>query len=81
MSDEPGEGQATDMNVSRVMQQAFERHQQSSLADAEALYRQAREVAPQQPDALHFLGILCHQTGRQEEALGLMQQARVVTPD
>lgn len=47
-------------------------HQSRRLADAEQLYRRALAADPDEAEALHFLGILCHQTGRGEEALGLI---------
>jgi predicted O-linked N-acetylglucosamine transferase (SPINDLY family) len=81
MIDAPNDGQAKDTAVIELLQQAFKRHQQGKLADAEHAYRRVLAEAPAQPDALHFLGILCHQTGRQEEALDLMQKARDIAPD
>jgi tetratricopeptide (TPR) repeat protein len=57
------------------MAQAGELRQAGRLAEAEAIYRAILAEAPQDPHTLHFLGTLVHQTGRHEEALGLITRA------
>lgn len=36
---------------------------------------------PDQPDALHYLGVLAHLDGRRDEALGLIRQSLAAAPD
>ncbi len=65
-------------------QQAFElalRHQQSGqLAEAEAIYRQILAVEPRHAHALHQLGIVAHQVGRNDLAVDLIRQSIALAP-
>jgi len=54
---------------------AIQLHQQGRLEDAERIYTQVIEAKPDQPDALHYLGVLLHQRGEGEEAVALIQRA------
>ena len=58
-----------------TLQQALALHQAGRLTEAEAGYRQALAEQPGNPDALHFLGVVAHQSGRHEDAIDLIQQA------
>lgn len=55
--------------VDATLQQAIRAHQSGDLETAESLYQQVLERNAVQPDALHFLGVLCHQRGRSDEAV------------
>jgi len=58
------------------------RHQSAGqLAEAEALYRQVLEAEPAQPDALHLLGLIAHQTGNADAAEELIAKAITARPD
>jgi predicted O-linked N-acetylglucosamine transferase (SPINDLY family) len=50
-------------------------HRAGDLDGAEALYRQAIEEFPNNPDARHLLGVIAHQRGNNHEALGLILHA------
>src|SRR5882724_7925729 len=51
-------------------------HQQAGrLAEAEACYQHALAVEPENPDALHLLGVAAYQTGRHDVAVALIRQA------
>ncbi len=54
---------------------AFSNHQAGLLADAENGYRTVLEARPDHVDALHYLGVLLHQRGENEEAAKLMDRA------
>jgi protein O-GlcNAc transferase len=54
---------------------AVRHHQAGQLIEAERLYRQVLQAAPCHADALHFLGLLVHQTGRHDLAVQLIDQA------
>lgn len=56
-------------------------HQAGELQQAEAAYRQVLALQPDQPEALHFLGILCYQTGRLEEAAAHLAKATQLRPN
>ena len=64
-----------------LLAQALARHQAGRLAEAERLYKQILEAYPNQPDALHFLGVLAHQAGRYEDAVEFIRQALAIKPD
>ncbi|WP_132142801.1 tetratricopeptide repeat protein [Luteibacter rhizovicinus] len=55
-------------------------HQSDELDTAERLYREVLDLHPAQPDALHYLGMLCHQRGRGDDAVELIRQALTITP-
>lgn len=56
-------------------------HRLGQLDDAHTLYQAVLEAAPEQPDALQFLGILEHQRQRDELALSYMQRALAQVPN
>jgi Flp pilus assembly protein TadD len=55
------------------LEQALRHHRAGRLQEAEALYRQILATAPNHADALHMLGVLSAQTGKQEAAAGLIE--------
>ena len=61
--------------VVALLQEALGHHQAGRAAEAEAGYRRVLDRDPEQPDALHLLGILAQQAGRLEDALALMQRS------
>ncbi|MFK2903685.1 tetratricopeptide repeat protein [Dyella ginsengisoli] len=63
-----------------VLQRAIQAHQAGDLDAAERLYGEVLDMQVAQPDALHFLGVLCHQRGRSDEALVLIGSALKITP-
>ncbi|HET6803831.1 MAG TPA: tetratricopeptide repeat protein [Frateuria sp.] len=63
-----------------VLQRALRAHQADDLETAERLYREVLELHAAQPDALHYLGVLCHQQGRSEEGVELIRTALMITP-
>lgn len=61
--------------------QALACHQQGRLNEAQRLYTEILEVAPDNFDALHLLGVLLAQLGRLQEAEQLVSQALQWQPD
>jgi predicted O-linked N-acetylglucosamine transferase (SPINDLY family) len=59
---------------------ALQHHQAGRLRAAEHIYRQVLAVAPNQPDALHLLGLVAHQTGQHEAAIDFLGRAVAVHP-
>jgi predicted TPR repeat methyltransferase len=58
------------------------RYQRADQLDvSESVYRRVLEVVPEQPDALHFLGVLLHQRGKHGEALELLERAIALQPE
>jgi MoaA/NifB/PqqE/SkfB family radical SAM enzyme len=68
-------------SVSRTFQEAIDHHQAGRLAQAEAAYRQILQIDSNQPGALHLLGMLAQQAGRNEIAVELIGKALSVKPD
>ena len=69
------------LSVGEALALAIELHQHAHLHQAEQLYRQILQAIPDQPDALHFLGVLSHQRGRTQEAVELIRQAIALHPN
>jgi len=57
------------LSLQEALQQAISHHRAGQLQDAERLYRAILEVAPQQPDANHNLGVLALEVNKPEAAL------------
>jgi len=58
------------LDEAMTMAVAFQRRGQ--LDAAAEVYQKVLAVVPTHPDALHFLGVLCHQRGHSEEGLALV---------
>ncbi|CAK0746423.1 nitric oxide reductase NorD protein [uncultured Gammaproteobacteria bacterium] len=63
------------------LDQAIDLHRAGRLAEAEPLYRRVLARLPEQPDALHLLGVLSWQSNRIDEAAALVAKALAVRPD
>lgn len=63
-----------------LLHQAMQAHQVDDFDTAERLYREVLKLRAAQPDALHYLGVLCHQRGRSDEGVKLIRTALQITP-
>jgi predicted TPR repeat methyltransferase len=59
---------------------AVTRHQNGRLDEAERIYHAVLGVAPDHPDALHFMGVLKHQRGETQAAVDLIGRSIAVAP-
>jgi protein O-GlcNAc transferase len=66
-------GQQTE--VADLVAAGLRHHQAGQLPEAEKQYRLALELQPDQPDALHLLGVLAIQVGRYDVATELISRA------
>ena len=66
--------------VTAALGEAIAAHRADQLDVAEALYRKVLQRQAGQPDALHFLGVLCHQRNRSEEGIRLIRMALRAVP-
>lgn len=66
---------ASALDLTSLLQAALGHHQAGRFGDAERLYRQVLGLAPEEPDALHLLGVLTFQQGRADAALRLIERA------
>ena len=60
---------------------AIEHHQKGRLSKAEALYKQALQERPDEPNALHLLGVLTAQNGDGERGIDLVGRAIALRPE
>jgi protein O-GlcNAc transferase len=67
--------------LQNILRKAFALHQAGHLQGAEALYRQILRAYPNHPEALHCLGLLAHEVGKDGIAAELMSHALAVRPD
>ncbi|WP_035061330.1 tetratricopeptide repeat protein [Andreprevotia chitinilytica] len=67
--------------VDQLLLDTISNHIAGDLTQAEATYRQILTVEPEQPVALHFLGVLLHQQGRSDEGIALVEQSITLCPD
>ena len=58
----------------------LQHHRVGRLAEAEAIYRQVLAVAPQHVEAMHMLGVISLQCGRDEAAVEMIQEAIALAP-
>jgi len=63
------------MSIPQLFATALQHHRGGRLREAESVYRQVLETDPNHPDALHLLGVLAHQTGRQQLAIEMIGRA------
>ncbi|MBT6119254.1 MAG: tetratricopeptide repeat protein, partial [Rhodospirillaceae bacterium] len=71
-----------DNTIDAAFAQALALHRAGRLADAAAAYRGVLAASPDHGDALHYLGLLAHQSDDDEEAIRLIGRAiEVAGPD
>ncbi|MCF7976361.1 MAG: tetratricopeptide repeat protein [Phycisphaerae bacterium] len=69
------------MAMTELLKQAVQCHQNGRLDQAEALYQEALQHAPDHADIHHCLGIIASQTKRHDMALDHLRKALTVSPD
>jgi tetratricopeptide (TPR) repeat protein len=67
--------------VAETFKEAVQNHQSGHLRQAEHLYRLVLQNDPDNPFALHSLGIIAHQTENDDKALELISQAIQNNPE
>ncbi|MBM09176.1 MAG: hypothetical protein CMF69_06320 [Magnetovibrio sp.] len=68
-------GSASHENVKQIIERGLHFHRQGHLDDAEAIYQKVLDLDPNQPDALHFLGVLIHARGNSNASINLISKA------
>jgi predicted O-linked N-acetylglucosamine transferase (SPINDLY family) len=66
--------------ISEALAIALGHHQAGRLDAAEQIYQRILQVEREQPDALHFLGVLTAQLGRHQAAADYIRRAIAVNP-
>ena len=62
-------------SVEERLHTAVSLHRSGEIGQAEKIYLELHEEAPEHPDVLHFLGVLRHQQGAHETAIELIRGA------
>jgi predicted TPR repeat methyltransferase len=73
--------QTQQISIDEAMQFAMSLHRAGHHEDAYQLYTRVLEVAPNHPDALHYMGVLAHDRGCDEDAIRLMSYSVSLVPD
>jgi len=66
--------------IEQPLQLALKHHQRGQWQQAQALYEQILSRTPDQPDALHLLGLVAFQTNHHQRAAELIRRATAVRP-
>ena len=66
------------IDVGDALRKAIAHHQQGALDEAAALYGEVLQSMPDNPDALHYLGVVCHQKGDSANAAEMIRRAIAV---
>jgi tetratricopeptide (TPR) repeat protein len=69
------------LSVQKVIDLAAQHHKEGRLSQAETIYQQILQSDPNQPIALHLLGVIAHQTGKNDVAVDLITRAIAIDPD
>ena len=69
------------LTVQQALDLAVQHHAAGRLSQAENIYQQILQNDPKQPVALHLLGVISHQTGNNETAVGLITKALTINPN
>jgi tetratricopeptide (TPR) repeat protein len=67
--------------ISKAVDHGVKLHKAGKLSQAQSFYQLVREIVPDQPDAIHLLGVIAHETGRDELAFSLISRALGKCPD
>jgi predicted TPR repeat methyltransferase len=70
-----------ELTVDQAIELAKGLQQRLALDEAESIYRRILALMPENPDALHFLGLLQYQRGRSKEAIRLILRSIRVEPE
>ena len=60
---------------------ALQHHRAGNLSKAKNIYQQILEREPNQPNALHLLGVIAYQGGENDIALDLIRKTLTLKPD
>jgi len=72
---------STPFQFRSLLDVALEHHRAGRLAEARQGYQQVLAQDPQQPDALHLLGLLAHQAGQTAVGIEHLERAISLKPD
>ena len=68
------------LTIQQALDLAIQHHRAGRLPQAEAIYRQILEADPNHPSALHLIGAIAHQMGKNDIAVDFITQALALKP-
>lgn len=72
--------QRIEVSIEEAAQIGIEFLRRGQVRDAELLFEKLLTIAPRQPDALHYSGIVAHKLGRSEEGIARVRQSLELAP-
>jgi len=67
--------------IQQTIDLAVQHHTAGRLSEAEQLYQQILQAHPNQPNALHLLGVIAYQVGKNDIAVELITKALAIQPN
>jgi predicted TPR repeat methyltransferase len=77
----PSESSTRELTLEEGISLAILLQKHEQFVEAQEVYRRVLETSPDHPRALHYAGVLAHQLGRNDEALGLIERSLALGPD
>lgn len=77
----PASHSSKEQNTTDLFNQGFSHYQAGRLRKATDYCQAILSTQPQHPDALHLLGMTCHQQGNNLTAIDFIKQAITITPN
>ena len=69
------------VTIQRAIDLGLKHHNEGDLPKAESIYQQILKANPNQPTALHYLGVIAHQVGKNGISIDLIKRAISIKPD
>ena len=69
------------LTIQRALDLAVQHHKAGELPKAEGIYQQILQADSNQPVALHLLGLIAHQVGKNDISVDLIMKALAIKPD
>jgi predicted TPR repeat methyltransferase len=79
--DDSEEPASRELTVDEAISIAIFLQQHDRLVEADVVYGQILEVAPDHPVALHYAGVLANQVGRRDDAVALIERSLALVSD
>jgi tetratricopeptide (TPR) repeat protein len=73
-------GQRT-LTIKEALELAVQHHGAGRLPEAEGVYQKILQADPNQPVAVHMLGVVAHQVGKNDIAVDLITKSLAIKPD
>ena len=67
--------------IEQSLNLAVQHHSAGRLPEAEGIYQQILQADPNQPEALHLLGVIAHQAGKNDTAVDSIGKALAINSD